>query len=743
MGQTSDQSPRNDRSIASRIEQYCAGSTFVRHLLEGDTEPVTLAQGEALFHQGDPGDGMYLVLQGRLSVQLTHQDGSQTQLAELGPGAPVGELSLLTGQPRSASVIALTEAELIHCSREQYENLSLTYPDEFHEFNHAITCRVREVQIVAVLKQIFSIQDDQLMSWLLRQLEWVEIDAGEILFSEGDQQDTMYLIVNGRLRILTTASDGTEHTVAEVSPGEVVGELGFLSGEPRAATAVAIRETHLAKMTMPVFQQLSERHPEAILRLTRMVIKRQQRSLHANESKPTRALNIVLVPTTQDVPLTRFADALADQLIHHGLTLTLNSERLDDAIGKPGASQAVCDDPIGLITSAWLNEQESRCRFILYATDRDWTPWTECCLSLADRVLILGEAGSDPQPGPIEQAIKQREMPVRQELVLLHPEGTQQPSGTARWLEKRDLHTHHHVRMGDTAHLKRLSRRLAGKAIGLVLSGGAARGFAHVGVLQVLEERGIEVDLIGGTSMGSLVGGVYATDVPLADAVQIAARFANPQQLFDYTLPFSALMASKKVTRVMRESLGEHLIEDLWRPYFCVSSNLTCANAKIHDEGYLWRAVRASIAIPGIFSPILDGEDVLVDGGAMNNFPVDIMVERCDGGPVIGSNTSPPMERGQNTYFFGPSINGWRVLWSRINPFLPAMPVPPLLGSLTRAQEIRGVTNMQHMERLADVVIRPDIGAFNIMDFAAYEPIIEIGYQAAKAALSDWPHPSA
>ena len=290
--------------------------------------------------------------------------------------------------------------------------------------------------------------------------------------------------------------------------------------------------------------------------------------------------------------------------------------------------------------------------------------------------------------------------------------------------------------------MKRLARRLAGKALGLVLSGGGARGFAHVGVLRALEERGIEADLIGGTSMGSLVGGVYATDVGLAEAIQIAARFANPKQLFDYTLPITSLMASKKVTRVMREALGDHLIEDLWRPYFCISSNLTRAKAMIHDQGYLWRAVRASIAIPGIFSPILDGEDVLVDGGAMNNFPVDIMVERTDGGPVIGSNTCPPMERGQSTYFFGPSINGWKVLWSRINPFTPAMPVPPLLGSLTRAQEVRGITNMQHMESLADVVIRPDISAYNILDFAAYEPIIEIGYQTAKTALSDWSPPS-
>jgi len=549
----------------------------------------------------------------------------------------------------------------------------------------------------------------------------------------------MYIITSGRLRITTTSPDGTQHMVGEVSPGEVVGELALLSGEPRAATAIAIRQTHMVEMTLPVFEELARRHAEAVLRLAKMVIKRQQRSLQIVPTKPIRALNLVLIPASRDVPLVSFAGALTAHLEAHGTTLSVDSDRLDSALGKPGASQSAQDHPTGLLTSAWLNEQESRYHYLLYVADPDWSEWTARCVYQADRVLILGVAGANPQPGPIEEAVNQRKMPVRQELILLHPEGTRQPSGTARWLSKRELHAHHHVRLNDPSHMKRLARRLAGKALGLVLSGGAARGFAHVGVLRALEERGIEVDLIGGTSMGSLIGGVFATDVALEEAIQIAARFANPQQLFDYTLPFSSLMASKKVTRVMHEALGNHLIEDLWRTYFCISSNLTRATAKIHHQGYLWHAVRASIAIPGIFSPILDGEDILVDGGAMNNFPVDIMVRLCDGGPVIGSNTCPPMDRAQSTYFFGPSINGWRVLWTRINPFSPALPVPSLLGSLMRAQEIRGVTSMRHAESLADVVIRPDVSAFNIMDFAAYEPIIEIGYQTAKTALSNWP----
>jgi predicted acylesterase/phospholipase RssA len=169
-----------------------------------------------------------------------------------------------------------------------------------------------------------------------------------------------------------------------------------------------------------------------------------------------------------------------------------------------------------------------------------------------------------------------------------------------------------------------------------------------------------------------------------------------------------------------------------------VSSNLTRASAVIHRSGLLWEAVRASIAIPGVFSPILFGNDVLVDGGVLNNFPVDVMVRLCEGGPVLGSTVSPPAER-PHTYEFGPSISGWRVLWSRINPLVPAMKVPSLVGTVMRMQEITGASQMRHTASLADLVIRPDVRGFSHMDFASYEPIIKIGYEEAREQLAAWP----
>ena len=718
-------------------DRYCGGDAFARRLLQSGSEPVVLAQGQALFRQGDPGDSMYLVLDGHLAVHLEHEDGTETQLAELGPGTPVGEIALLTGQPRTASVYAITDAQLARCPRARYERLAAEHPDELAEFTRTITRRVQEIQLVGALKALFGVHDAETLAWLRDELEWIPLSHGDVLFREGDPGDAMYVLVSGRLRIATSVPENGQRVVGEVSPGELVGELGLLSGEPRTGTATAIRETNVVRMTLPVFERLARRHPQATMRLAALVIKRQQSTLRARQSAPTRALVLALVPASRDVGLVRFVEELEGQLRKHGPVLTLDGDGLDDALGKPGATAAEPDHPTGLVVSAWLSEQESRYRYVLYVADGDWTPWTQRCVGQADRLLLLGEAGASPEPGPVEEAIGRRGLLVRKELILLHPEGTRQPSGTAGWLARRDLHAHHHIRRGDPAHMERLARRLAGRALGLVLSGGGARGFAHVGVLRAMEEQGMEIDLIGGTSMGSLVGGAYATDRDLDECVELAERFSNPKRLFDYTLPLTSLMASRKVTGVLQELFGDIRIEDLWRPFFCVSSNLTRAEAVIHRTGQLWEAVRASIAIPGIFTPILFGDDVLVDGGALNNFPVDVMVELCEGGPVIGSNVSPLLE-GRRRYEFGPSISGWRVLWSRVNPFSSAMKVPSLLGSLMRAQEIRSVSGLRRAESLADLVIRPDVSSFGILDFASYEPIIEIGYQVARRELSAW-----
>ncbi|HSH79270.1 MAG TPA: patatin-like phospholipase family protein, partial [Herpetosiphonaceae bacterium] len=432
-----------------------------------------------------------------------------------------------------------------------------------------------------------------------------------------------------------------------------------------------------------------------------------------------------------------FAVRLAQKLAEHGPTLHLSSERFDAAYGKADAAQTDENDPTNLAVAGWLNDQEASHRYVVYETDATWSAWTQRCLRQADRVVLVGQAGRAAVPGEIEAAMRPAEPRARMELVLVQPEGNGRPTGTAAWLAERRVAAHHHLRMSSADDFRRLARRLAGRAVGLVFSGGGARGFAQIGAIRALEEAGLRADLVGGTSIGALIGAMYAMGADYAHLHKVAEALASPKRLLDRTLPLASFMASAKVTSVYRRIFDDARIEDLRRPYFCVSTNLTRAEPVVHEQGLLWEALRASTAIPGIFAPFLHKGDVVVDGGVMNHFPVDLMRERCEGGMLIAVNTSPRSEKLRN-YEFGSSISGWRVLRSRLNPLERTVRVPSIFSTLTRATEVGSVYRLPFQEELADLLILPPVEQFRTLDFAAYAESIDVGYHAARQQIEAW-----
>jgi predicted acylesterase/phospholipase RssA len=257
-------------------------------------------------------------------------------------------------------------------------------------------------------------------------------------------------------------------------------------------------------------------------------------------------------------------------------------------------------------------------------------------------------------------------------------------------------------------------------------------------VIQALKEAGQPVDYIGGASMGAFIGACWARGIEPEQLNEYGPRMANSSYLLDRTLPYSSVMTSRKLTTALQELFGERQIEDLWRPFFCVSTNLSNAAPVIHELGTLYKAVRASMAMPGIFTPILnENNEMLVDGGVMNNFPVDIMATRAEFDLIIGSNVSPRQDKPSN-YDFGESISGWEVLWSRINPFSEPMRVPTLAGIILRTVEVNSLYHRNKVERFADILIKPDVTDFSFLDFASYQTMVHRGYEAGKAAIAAW-----
>jgi NTE family protein/lysophospholipid hydrolase len=392
---------------------------------------------------------------------------------------------------------------------------------------------------------------------------------------------------------------------------------------------------------------------------------------------------------------------------------------------------------------AWLGQQEVEHRYVVYEVDRDWSPWSRRAVRQADRVILVGRAGSDPEPRALEVEARAAAPNTRVELLLVHPDETERPRGTAAWIECRRLEAHHHLRLGHAGDLARVARCLAGRAVGLVLGGGGARGFAHIGVIQALEEAGLPVDLIGGTSMGAVVATAVALGWPRAEMERLASLFVSRRRLLDPTLPLTSFMASGKVTRLYQRLFGDTRVEDLWQPLFIVSSNLSRAEPLVHRSGPVWECLRASTAIPGTFSPMLLGGDVIVDGGVVNNLPIDVMREIVETGTVVGVNVVPPRSRvrtGKSRYRFGPTLSGFRLLWERISPFGPKLKAPSLLGILTRSIEINSAWRARGHEfrRHADLLIEPAMARFHTLDFDAWETIVAAGYESGREQLGAW-----
>lgn len=699
---------------------------------------LRLAAGTTLFEKAEPGDAMYLVIRGRLQASGASEDAAPAEPVEIGPRELVGEMQILIGGRRTATVRAIADSELARLEKSALEQLANEAPRLVLALGDLIRRRLRQEQLARVLKDVFGDLDQPTLRRIEDELEWVELHPGEALFEQGDPSDCMYLAVSGRL-IGVRASGSERRIVTEFGRGESIGEMGFFTDEPRSAGIYARRTSHLVRFLKPVFDRISQDHPRAMLYITRLLIRRLKQTSGFVRETFERS-NIVVLPINAGARVTEFTERLNEALRVHGRTLYVSSARLDGFIGVPGFAQTRSDSPLDLALDAGLDDRESGYRYALYECDAGDTPWTRRCVERADRILLLGDATADPAVSQTEQALlgdQPESTAARRTLVLVHPATAKLPSGTRFWLEPRKLDGHHHLRWDRDADFARLARFLTGNAIGAVLGGGGARGFAHLGVIRALREAGIPIDLIGGTSMGALIAVQPALGWDDKTMLEVNRRSfvqRKPVSWRDYTVPVYSLVDGSRLDRNLMAPLGDTRIEDLWMGYFCVSSNLTRAEPMVHRQGPVWKAIRASISLPGVFQPVVEGSDLLVDGGVLNNLPGDVM-RQLGGGWVIAVDVS--LDRDLEVHQ-GSLPSPWKVLLNWCNPFAKPIELPNIVNLMMRTTLLASVQKTETVKKLVDLYIRPPLDRFGLLQFRAFEDIAEAGYRHAKVSLAEW-----
>jgi predicted acylesterase/phospholipase RssA len=364
--------------------------------------------------------------------------------------------------------------------------------------------------------------------------------------------------------------------------------------------------------------------------------------------------------------------------------------------------------------------------------------WTRRSLRQADRVMLVVSARPDAtERARIEELLSELEglAHVRRMFAVLHPAGTDRPRHTARLVADFAVDEVVHLRSGSTADVGRVARLATGHGVGLVLSGGGARGFAHLGAMRALREAGVPVDAIGGCSMGAPIAGGIALD--LGDTELLALAEQQFHRLLDYTVPVVSLLKGERISRNIDTMFGTYDIEDLWLSFYCVSTNLTLSRLEVHQRGNLARAIRASVAIPGVLPPVPVDGDLLVDGGVLNNLPVQTMREQPTIGTVIAVDVAPQQGPRAKTDY-GMSVSGWSALRSTVGR--APTDYPGVSSVLLRSMLTGAVHNQQAAMRdgVIDLLLQLHLPGVGLLEFDRVHDVAQSGYLDAVDPVTEW-----
>lgn len=730
-----DRSHQTNIRFLSRVEFFRQLDSALLERLASQMTAITLKPEQALMVQGEQGEAMYVVVQGQLQAQLVNPDGSRVVVGDLDSGDIVGEMQLIVGGQRSATVVAKQPCSLLELSRPTFDRFVEEVPSLLDQLAALATNRLRLAQLASLLPKLLGEADDAFFRDLQERLEWVSLPRGSTLFRRGDPGDAWYVVTSGRLAVVAPDNEGVDQVTAEIGRGQGVGEMAILSQRSRTATVVAVRDTQLMKLPRDAFEELLPRWPRVVLSIARTLIDRLESS-NARRPVISGGRHVAVIALDETIDLGAFCRQLTDSLGLIGPTLHLGSELLKDEGILAGGSSLPADHPQWTRFAAWFEERQLDFAHVVLEADRNFTAWSSRAVRECDQLLLVADAKQGPKLRDVEsehlEGLLAQLTGLPTSLVLMHEPSTILPRGTAAWLKARRVDAHHHLRLANDADFDRLARSLTGRAVGLALGGGGARGAAHFGVVRALREAGVPIDMVGGTSAGSIAAAMTAMGLGYDEMLERTARSMSIKPFSEFTFPLFSVVKGDRVDESAKIVFGDVAIEDLWIPYFAVSSNLTTAEMMVHDSGPVWFATRASGSLPGIVLPVAHGDDLLVDGGVIDNLPSLTLRERGSG-VVVAVNVSPKEDMPRPKAGF-PSP--WRALSAKLfGTTRGTGEVPNILSILMRTSWLASAGRLNSVRRGVELFLEPPIEKWGMLEFEAAPDIAEAGYRYGSEEL--------
>ncbi len=571
---------------------------------------------------------------------------------------------------------------------------------------------------------------DNVFQALISQFEDVTLMEDEVLFHEGDLSTHLCILVQGKLSAYLSTPHAKMKVVGHIFPGETIGELGALPNDPRSLTVRAIVPSRVLKLPTVTFKKLCRQYPGILLNATQPQANRSQiitRLLFSGEQKK----HIAILPANPNVDVNDFAEKIKEILLNYKkVSLFSDAEHNNHN-----------EDYEKLIQIAEENNH-----IILYLLAAKETALSKLCWKKIGKIYVLANGHEKPNYSNyvLEKLNDTHNLvEVRRELILIH-EKNSPAINTHEWLHDINYFMHHNVRTNHLTDYQRLLRFMRGKTVGLVLGGGGVKGWAHIGVLRALLEANIRIDAIGGTSVGAMVAGLYAMH---DDYTLIYKKFAKLITATRHTVSFKklcwpavSLFNGKEFTLELERTFNIKKIEDLLLPFFCVSTNLGQYKEAIHRSGFLWEKIRGSTSIPGIVPPMVINGELHVDGGLVNNLPVNTMREILGPESRIIAVELISTHIDTKKYCFPPTLTFKQAFLAKMKLGYHSYQFPPMIDTFLKSLLIGSSLRQEENSLLADLLITLPTQEYSLLNLREKEQsrLFTMGYNAAFEEIQHW-----
>ncbi|KAG1473868.1 hypothetical protein G6F56_000700 [Rhizopus delemar] len=673
-------------------------------------EWMQVSAGQIICREAEPSNEIYMVLHGRLRTIREKKEGEIEILGEFGHGDSVGELEVLTGVPTSATLHAIRDTELARMPKTLFNALALRHPEITLQISRMIAFRSLQLVTHRNTSDVLHINSN--------------MDASTAISSitkGGASKDYPELYGRNNVNLKTIGILPVNASVpvtefAESLKSALLDSVGATCALLNSATGTTIMGKHafsrLGKLKMASWLAQQEEKYRIVLYLA--------------DGGVTSQWTRTCIRQSDCILLVGLGDGDPSVGEYERFLINLKTTARKELVLLHGERYCASGT-----TQNWLKNRlwiqahhhvymAMRQHASLAAAEKFRPPW-------------LAQQGRKVTAGSINMLTNVKDQ-IKEYYSAVPP--------FSRLLDFRKTTTNGMNGLNSAARndFARLARRLCGKSVALVLGGGGARGVAHVGVIQAVEEAGIPIDIIGGTSIGSFVGGLYARNMDLVSVIARSKMFAGRvssiwRQIMDLTYPVTAWFTGHEFNRAIWKCIGDSQIEDYWLPYFAVTTNITFSRMEVHTTGYAWRYIRASMSLSGYMPPICDNGNMLVDGGYMDNLPV--AVAKNMGADIILAVDVASVDDTSPVYY-GDSISGWWALLHGLNPFR-TYNIPSIADIQSRLAYVSSVAKLEEA-KLTDgtLYLKLPVQQWGTLEFAKYNDIYQTGYDVGKEVVARW-----